>query len=51
MIDFVKWVLTVVILFSALFYYFNHIDMGGGKLGEFMRDVNATMEINKANQK
>jgi hypothetical protein len=51
MMDVIKSVLTIVIIFGLLFYYFNHIDMGGGKLGDFMRDVNTTMEINKANQK
>jgi hypothetical protein len=48
--DFIEWLIGIALIFGGLYYYFNYHDMGGGKVGDFMRDVKAVYEINKQNE-
>ena len=47
---FIEWLIGLALIFGGLYYYFNYHDMGGGKVGDFMRDVKAVYEINKQNE-
>jgi len=48
--DFFESLIIVAFCFGCVYYYFNYHDMGGGKVGDFMRDVKAVYEINKQNE-
>ena len=48
--DFIEGLIGLALIFGGLYYYFNYHDMGGGKVGDFMRDVKAVYEINKKNE-
>ena len=48
--DFIEGLIGLALIFGGQYYYFNYHDMGGGKVGNFMRDVKANYEINKQNE-
>ena len=47
--DFIQTLIILALCFWGLYHYYNYHDMGGGKVGDFMRDVKAVYEINKKN--
>lgn len=47
--DFIQTLIILALCVWGLYHYYNYHDMGGGKVGDFMRDVKAVYEINKQN--
>ena len=51
--DFIQTLIILALCVWGLYHYYNYHDMGGGKVGDFMRDVKQVMDIeqNEKNKK